>query len=591
VQDTLSWEASGGTISDDGLFVAGMAHGTHKVVAKRKNGKKKGKMMADTAVIVITSDAPVEPAAIRISPRETILEPGERIEFTATVTGDDGDPIDAPVIWQATGGVVDGSGHYTAGPDAGQFRVVSETGTQLADTARVTISHTRNQPPNASFTYECSGLECYFDSSSSADGDGNIESFAWNFGDGGQASGAEARHTFPEPGTYTVTLTVVDDGDAANSHSVSVSLTGPPPPDGIPVQPGESIQAAVDANPAGSVFLIKSGTHRRQQVTPKDHMTFVGEHGTVLDGENVAEFAFGGYGIPGRNVTIRGLIIEKYAPRELHFGAILGDNAIDWVVENNEVRDNAGVGIRLGPGMRVSGNIAHGNWNLGIGGFFPHGVVIENNEIYGNGFAGRSGEHAGLKIVGGRDVVLRGNHSHDNTGRGLWLDTDIFDAVVEGNVVRENTTEGIWLEVVCGAVIRDNLSERNGLGAEAQSHWPDKAGIQVVNGTDVEIYRNTLSDNLNGIAVIAAKGYPTHECFPDLRNVHVHDNDVSMQSGMTGLVQNYGDKSYFTSRGNRFEGNTYHLGAEAQYFIWDDRRMNESEWSAAGQDKTGTFHR
>jgi hypothetical protein len=525
-----------------------------------------------------------------VSPEAIDVEAGEAVQFSARVTDSDGTPIDAAVIWQATGGTIDGSGRYIAGPDGGQFRIISLTENQLADTAQVTIHQVVNQPPDASFTYSCTDLECDFDASGSSDGDGSVESFLWAFSDGGEASGVGASHSFAVSGTFSVTLTVMDDAGASDSQVQSVSVSGPAA-DGIPVHPGESIQAAVDANPAGSMFLIKSGTHRRQQVIPKDHMTFVGEPGAVLDGENNTEFAFGGYGIPGRSVTIRGLTIENYAPRELDLGAIQGDNTVDWVVEGNEFRNNEGVGIRLGPGMRVSGNTAHGNWNLGIGGFFPHGAVIENNEIYENGFAGRSGEHAGLKIVGGRDVVLRGNHSHDNTGRGLWLDTDIFDAVVEGNVVRDNTTEGIWLEVVCGAVIRDNQSERNGLSADAQSHWPDKAGIQVVNGTDVEIYGNTLSGNLNGIAVIAASGYPTHECVPDVRNVYVHDNVVTMQSGLSGLAQNYGDKSYFTSRGNRFEGNTYYLGTENQYFIWDDRRMTESEWNAAGQDVSGSFHR
>ena len=591
VEDTVTWEASGGSITEAGVFVAGRARGEYRVVAKRKNGKQKGKALADTAVVVIDSVAPTQPAAIQVSPNSATVQAGGSVLFTASVRADEGTPVTSAVIWQATGGVIDGSGRYVAGPDSGEFGVVALTGNELADTASVAIIPPDNVPPVASFTYSCGELDCDFDATASVDVDGSIEQFAWDFGDGGEGLGVTAAHSFAGSGSYSVRLTVVDDRGGSDSQTASVTVDGPSSPDGIPLHPGDDIQAAVDGNPAGSVFLIKSGTHRRQQVTPKDRMTFIGEPGAILDGENAAEFAFGGYGMPGRDVTVRGLIIEKYVPRELHFGAIQGDNAVNWLVEDNEVRDNVGVGIRLGPGMVVRRNDTHGNWNLGIGGFNPDGAVIEGNEIHGNGFAGRSGEHAGLKIVGGRGIVLRDNHAHDNTGRGLWMDTDIFDALVEDNLVVDNTTEGIWLEVVCGAVIRNNRSERNGLGAEAQSHWPDKAGIQVVNGTDVEVYGNTLSGNLNGIAIIAARGYPTHECAPDLRNVDVHDNDVEMQSGLTGLVQNYGDKSYFTSRGNRFESNTYYLGAESQYFIWDDRRMTESEWRAAGQDAAGDFHR
>jgi len=35
-----------------------------------------------------------------------------------------------------------------------------------------------------------------------------------------------------------------------------------PEPQGIEISPGEDIQAIVDANPAGSTYILKSGTHR-----------------------------------------------------------------------------------------------------------------------------------------------------------------------------------------------------------------------------------------------------------------------------------------------------------------------------------------
>jgi len=36
-----------------------------------------------------------------------------------------------------------------------------------------------------------------------------------------------------------------------------------------PINPGSSIQAAVDANPNGTVFLLRAGVHRQQAVRPK----------------------------------------------------------------------------------------------------------------------------------------------------------------------------------------------------------------------------------------------------------------------------------------------------------------------------------
>ncbi len=54
---------------------------------------------------------------------------------------------------------------------------------------------------------------------------------------------------------------------------------------------GDSIQAAVNGNPAGTRFRLASGTHRQQQVTPKDGNTFTGEVGAVLSGARVLDRA------------------------------------------------------------------------------------------------------------------------------------------------------------------------------------------------------------------------------------------------------------------------------------------------------------
>jgi hypothetical protein len=56
---------------------------------------------------------------------------------------------------------------------------------------------------------------------------------------------------------------------------------------GVFISPGQSIQAAVDANPPGTTFSIKAGIHRLQQVKPKDGDRFIGEPGAVLSGAKV----------------------------------------------------------------------------------------------------------------------------------------------------------------------------------------------------------------------------------------------------------------------------------------------------------------
>ena len=64
-----------------------------------------------------------------------------------------------------------------------------------------------------------------------------------------------------------------------------------------------------------------------------------------------------------------------------------------------------------------------------------------------------------------------------------------------------------------------------------------------------------------------------------------------MQIGRTGLAQNVGDTSYYTSRNNRFENNTYYLGPTSTYFLWTERNLTEAQWRGYGLDVTGTFIR
>ena len=53
---------------------------------------------------------------------------------------------------------------------------------------------------------------------------------------------------------------------------------------GVTISPGQSIQAAVNANPNGTTFTLKAGIHRLQSVAPKSGDTFVGETGTIMSG-------------------------------------------------------------------------------------------------------------------------------------------------------------------------------------------------------------------------------------------------------------------------------------------------------------------
>jgi PKD repeat protein/type II secretory pathway pseudopilin PulG len=81
-----------------------------------------------------------------------------------------------------------------------------------------------NRTPSASFKHTCSPPSCTFDATDSHDEDGDIVSYAWEFGDGSVGTGVTTPHVFPTFGTYPVTLTVVDDGGASAAITQFISV-------------------------------------------------------------------------------------------------------------------------------------------------------------------------------------------------------------------------------------------------------------------------------------------------------------------------------------------------------------------------------
>jgi hypothetical protein len=143
IPSSLSWETSGGSIERDGTFSAS-APGTYKVV-----GRSRGRQRPDTAIVVVVP--PVRGLKrVEVSPDSVILEAGGTHKFTAVGKGSHGSSVEIGVTWSATGGSIDASGAYTAGPTAGDYRVIASnlSGT-LADTASVSITVTEAPPePN-----------------------------------------------------------------------------------------------------------------------------------------------------------------------------------------------------------------------------------------------------------------------------------------------------------------------------------------------------------------------------------------------------------------------------------------------------------
>jgi parallel beta-helix repeat protein len=355
---------------------------------------------------------------------------------------------------------------------------------------------------------------------------------------------------------------------------------------GLAVFPGDSIQTLVDANPEGTTFLIKAGVHRRQHVVPKNGDSFIGEPGAVLTGEDVTEFAFTGTAV---RVTIRNLIVEHYNTPSSE-STISCVSPGSWVVEDNEVRYNAHVGLQAGPHWVVRNNYIHHNGQVGMMAA-GEDIVIEDNEIAFNNTDHHDPywEAGGTKFVYTTNMVVRNNYVHNNEGPGLWTDINNIYTLYEYNTVTDNYGPGIFHEVSYDAVIRNNVVERNGFG---YTGWIDGAGILVSDSPNVEIYGNTVRFNNDGIAgkQVARTDSATAAYGPwELRNLWVHDNTIVMNVGQTGIVRNTTDPVFSSEWNNRFDYNTYTIGTGAEYYAWDPWYMTTAQWKAFGQDPNGRW--
>jgi hypothetical protein len=134
---TLTWKASGGSITADGLFSA-TAPGTYKVV-----GHGRGRGRADTSTVTVVLP-PSNVVGIQVAPGTASLDAGTSHTFAATALLADGTSAPVGVTWVATGGSIDAGGVYQAGSTTGAFTVVAKwVDGPLADTAQVSIT----QPP------------------------------------------------------------------------------------------------------------------------------------------------------------------------------------------------------------------------------------------------------------------------------------------------------------------------------------------------------------------------------------------------------------------------------------------------------------
>ncbi len=176
-----------------------------------------------------------QPVARAAAPR--IAARGVPVRFDATASTSRGVPI-AEYIWTFPGGeerrgdLID---HVFETP--GTYRValrIEDETEHPCNWAATELDIVINERPTAAAGpdhHVAVDGTIAFDASSSADNDGALTSYAWDFGDGGTSGEIAVAHSYAQPGTYRVELNVVDDAGVENSGAaddVTVVVNAPP---------------------------------------------------------------------------------------------------------------------------------------------------------------------------------------------------------------------------------------------------------------------------------------------------------------------------------------------------------------------------
>jgi PKD repeat protein len=157
-------------------------------------------------------------------------------DLTATLDGSasaDPDGTVASYAWDFGDSSPAGTGrtpshtYAAAGTYQVKLTVTDDKGATGQVTQAVTVT-AANQSPVAAFSSAVADLTATLDGSASADPDGTVASYAWDFGDSSPAgTGRTPSHTYAAAGTYQVKLTVTDDKGATGTVSKSITVTAP----------------------------------------------------------------------------------------------------------------------------------------------------------------------------------------------------------------------------------------------------------------------------------------------------------------------------------------------------------------------------
>jgi hypothetical protein len=266
---SITWSATGGSVSVGGRYTAGATTGTFRVIASA-NGK------ADTSAVTIT--APVL-TSLSVTPAAASVASGQQQQLAVAGTWSNGSTTTPTVAWTATGGTVDAAGKFTAGQSSGVYPVIgTHQSSGIADTSYVTVSVaaptlTSISIAPASVTLAPLAGQQFTATAQWSDGSTIVPSLTWS-GTGGTTTQAGYYTAGQNGGTYRV----IAKSASGKADTAVVTVTAPKTLTDLSMTPGSvSLTSG-----AGKQFTV-SGTWSDGSTTPP-LVTWTATGGTISTG-------------------------------------------------------------------------------------------------------------------------------------------------------------------------------------------------------------------------------------------------------------------------------------------------------------------
>lgn len=398
----------------------------------------------------------------------------------------------------------------------------------------------------------------------------------------------------------------------------------------LTIVPGTNVQAAVDAAPAGTTFLLTAGTYRMQSVKPKANDSFIGTGSVDFNGSEILTFKASGtlyvaaakfdnlqhgecqpdYPLCGWDQDLfinnvlqtkatsktnlaagswyfdhannavylpanpEGLTVELSMTPYAFYGNAAGVKLTGIVVEKyaNTAQTGAigGDNWETGLGTGWSLQSVESRWNHGAGAFLGSGASVSDCYFHHNG-------QLGIKLTGS-NASLSGSEIAWNNQQGFLTSweagggkfTDTENLLVQSNYVHDNLGEGLWTDTDnIDTTYANNTVEDNQTG-----------GIMHEVSYAAVIKNNTVSGNAPDELVWLENA---QILIQNSSSVQVYGNSVEVPANggnaITIVNQNRGKGAYgpYIAAYNTVHNNTItYLGATGYAGVADDTSPRQS---------------